>query len=120
MCHECTLTSIKCLLRINKNHIIILLNYGKVLNFIVWFLNVKRFSNISQSVSSVAPSCPTLCDPKHCSFLVLHYLQSLLKLKSIELVMPSNDPNLCCPLLLLSLIFPNIRVFSNELVLCTR
>ena len=63
VCHECTLTSVKCLLCINKNHLIILLNYGKVLNFIVWFLNVKRFSNISQSVSSVAPSCPTLCDP---------------------------------------------------------
>ena len=63
MCHECTLTSIKCLLCINKNHLIILLNYGKVVNFIVWFLNVKLFNNISQSVSSVAQSCPTLCNP---------------------------------------------------------
>ena len=62
---------------------------------------------------SVAKSCLTLCNPMDCSMLgfpVLHYLQSLLKLKSIELVMPSNDPILCCPLLLLSLIFPNIRV----------
>ena len=43
--------------------------------------------------------------------------QSLLKLTSIELVMPSNHFILCCPLLLPS-IFPSIRVFSNESVLC--
>ena len=40
--------------------------------------------------------------------------QSLLKLMSIELVMPSNHLILCCPLLLLPSIFPSIRVFSNE------
>ena len=39
---------------------------------------------------------------------------SLLKLMSIELVMPSNHLILCCPLLLLSSIYPSIRVFSNE------
>ena len=39
---------------------------------------------------------------------------SLLKLMSIELVMPSNHLILCRPLLLLPSIFPNIRVFSNE------
>ena len=44
--------------------------------------------------------------------------QSLLKLMSIESVMPSNHLILCHPLLLLSLIFPSIRVFSNEAVLC--
>ena len=37
---------------------------------------------------------------------------------SIELVMPSNHLILCCPLLLLPSIFPNIRVFSNESALC--
>ena len=42
---------------------------------------------------------------------------SLLKLMSIELVMPSNHLILCHPLLLLSSIFPSIRVFSNESVL---
>ena len=41
---------------------------------------------------------------------------SLLKLMSIESVMPSNDLILCCPLLLLPSIFPSIRVFSNESV----
>ena len=46
--------------------------------------------------------------------------QSLLKLISIELVMPSSHLILCCPLLLLPLIFPSIRVFSNELALHIR
>ena len=42
------------------------------------------------------------------------------KLLSIELVLPSNYLILCCPLLLLHLIFPSIGVFSNESVLCIR
>ena len=42
--------------------------------------------------------------------------RSLLKLMSIESVMPSNNPILCHPLLLLLSIFPSIRVFSNESV----
>ena len=45
---------------------------------------------------------------------------SLLKLMSIESVMPSNHIILCHPLLLPPSIFPSIRVFSNELVLCIR
>ena len=46
--------------------------------------------------------------------------QSLLRLMSIELVMPSNHLILCRPLLLLPSIFPSIRVFSNESALCIR
>ena len=46
--------------------------------------------------------------------------QSLLKLMSIELVMPSNHLILCRPLLLLPSIFPSIRVFSNESVFLIR
>ena len=46
--------------------------------------------------------------------------QSLLKLMSIELVMPSNHLILYYPLLLLPLIFPSVRVFSNESVLHIR
>ena len=46
--------------------------------------------------------------------------RSLLKLMSTELVMPSNHIILCHPLLLLLLIFPSIRVFSRESVLCIR
>ena len=45
---------------------------------------------------------------------------SLLKLKSIESVMPSNHLILCCPLVLLPLIFPSITVFSNESALHIR
>ena len=46
--------------------------------------------------------------------------RSLLKLLSIELVMPSNHLILCRPLLLPPSIFPSIKVFSSELVLCIR
>ena len=46
--------------------------------------------------------------------------QSLLKLTSIELMMPSNHLILCCPLLLLPSTFPSMRVFSNESVLHIR
>ena len=45
---------------------------------------------------------------------------SLLKLISIDLVMPSNHLILCHPLLLLPSVFPSIRVFSNELTLHIR
>ena len=45
---------------------------------------------------------------------------SLLRLMSIESVMPSNRLILCCPLLPLPSIFPSIRVFSNESVPCIR
>ena len=51
---------------------------------------------------------------------VHHQLRSLLKLMSIESVMPSNHLILCHPLLLLPSIFPSIRVFSNESVLRIR
>ena len=46
--------------------------------------------------------------------------QSLLKLTSIESVLPSNHLILCRPPLLLPSIFPSIRVFSNEAALCVR
>ena len=48
------------------------------------------------------------------AFLSITNSQSLLKPMSIESVMPSNHLILCCPLLLLPLIFPSLRVFSNE------
>ena len=46
--------------------------------------------------------------------------RSLLKLMSIESVMPSNHLILCRPFLLLPSIFPSIRVFSSESILCLR
>ena len=50
----------------------------------------------------------------HQAFLSITFSWSLLKLMSIELVMPSNHPVLCHSLLLLPSIFPSIRIFSNE------
>ena len=66
---------------------------------------------------SVAWLCPTLCDPRtaaHQTSRSFTITWSLLKLVSIESVMPSNHLILCHPLLLLPSIFPRIRVFSNE------
>ena len=74
------------------------------------------------SVGSVIQSCPTLCDPwTEASQASLSNInsRSLLKLMSIELVMPANHLILSCPLLLPS-VFPRIRVFSNESVLHIR
>ena len=73
--------------------------------------------------SLVAQSCPTICHP--CTAACQHSMpitnsRSLLKVVSIELVMPSNHRILCHPLLLLTSIFPSIRIFSNESVLCIR
>ena len=73
--------------------------------------------------SAAAQLCLTLCDPMDYSmpgFPVHHQLPKLLKLMSIELVMPSNHLILCRPLLLLPSIFPSIIVFSNESVLHIR
>ena len=56
----------------------------------------------------------------HQTFLSITNSQSLPKLRSIELMMPSNHLILCCPLLLLPSIFPSIRIFSNESVLHIR
>ena len=56
----------------------------------------------------------------HQSSLSITNSQSLRKLMSIESVMPSRHLILCRPLLLLPSIFPSIRVFSNESVLCIR
>ena len=53
-------------------------------------------------------------------FPVHHQLPELAQTVSIELVMPSNHLILCGPLFLLPSIFPIIKVFSNELVLCIR
>ena len=56
----------------------------------------------------------------HQASLSITNSKSLLKLKSIESVMPSNHLILCHPLLLLPSVFPRIRVFSNESVLHIR
>ena len=74
-----------------------------------------QFSSV-QSLSHVQ-----LCDPmNHQASLSITTSWTLLKLMSIESVMPSNHLILCCTLLLLPSMFPNIRVFSNESALRIR
>ena len=84
-------------------------------------LSVKHI--VSYQFSSVAKSRPTLGDPMDCSrpgFLVIINSWRLLKLMSIELVIPTNHLILCHPLLLLPSILPSIRVFYNESALSIR
>ena len=72
--------------------------------------------------SSVAQSCPALCDPMNHStpdLPVHHQLPKSTQPMSIELVMPSNHLILCRPSPPPS-IFPSIRVFSDESALCIR
>ena len=72
---------------------------------------------------SVALPCPTLCNPwtaAHQVSLCFTFSQNLLKLMPIKSVMPFNHLSHWRPLLLLPLIFPSIRVFSNESVLRIR
>ena len=85
-------------------------------------MQVIPYISESAQFSLVTQLRPTLCDPIDCSspgFLVTNS-QSLLKLKSIELAMPSNHLILRRSILLPPLIFPSIRVFSKESVLRIR
>ena len=86
----------------------------------VWI--IRMVSSGSQTCSSVAQSCLTLCDPMDCStpgFPVHHQLPELTQTHVHRVGMPSNHLILCRPLLLPS-IFPIIRLFSNESVLHIR
>ena len=79
--------------------------------------------HISVKFSSIAQLCPTLCNPinvAHQLSLSITNSWRLLKLMSIESVMPSNHFILCCPLLPAPWVIPSIRVFSNESVLHIR
>ena len=83
-----------------------------VFNFIIIKYSLKSLSFVQLFVTPWTAACQ--------AFLSITNSQSLLKLMSIELVMPSNHLTLCHSLLLLPSIFPNIRVFSNESVLHIR
>ena len=72
-----------------------------------------------QSLSCVRLFAAPWSAARHASLSITNS-RSLLKLMSIELVMPSNYLIFCCPLLLLPSIFPIISDFSNELALCIR
>ena len=84
----------------------------------------KRLIHLRESIDvvivqsrSLVPLFRTLWTAAHQAPLSSTISWSLLKLKSIESVMPSYHLILCLPLFLLPSIFPSIRVFSNESVL---
>ena len=79
---------------------------------------ISRFSSV-QSLSRVRLFATPWIAARQASLSTTNS-QSSLKLTSIESVMPSSHLILCRPLLLLSLIPPSIRVFSNESTLCMR
>ena len=75
------------------------------------------------SLSSFSGSFMILCDSMDCStpgFPVYHQFLELAQTHDLPVDLSSNHLILCCPLLLLPLIFPRIRVFSNESVLHNR
>ena len=78
----------------------------------VWVVVVQSLSNVWLFVTPWTATCQASL-----SFTISW---NLFKPISTESVMPSNHLILCLPLLLLPSIFPSIRVFSNELVLCIR
>ena len=90
----------------------------------MWHTGLFALQHVrSSQFSSVAQSCPTLCNPMDCStpgLPVHHQLPEFTQLRSIKSVMLSNHLILCHPLLLLPSIFLSIRVFSNESVLQIR
>ena len=107
--------------------------YGRICLDLVLFLNIWEnsttntsesgvfwiFSSVQFSHSVMSDSAVPRTAARQASLSITNS-QSLLKLVSIEPVMPPNHLILCRPLLLLPLIFPSIRVFSNESVLLIR
>ena len=81
---------------------------------------IEPLGNSVQFSCSVVPDClrPHGLQYRQASLSITNS-RSLPKLTSIELVMSSNHIILCRPLLLPPSVFPSIRVFSNESVLCT-
>ena len=90
------------LLKSNLNHVFLLLQFSSVQLLSCVQLFATPWTAARQASLSITNSW------------------SLLKLMSIQSVMESNHLILCCPLLLLPSILPNIRVFSNESVLHIR
>ena len=83
-----------------------------------WVHSVQSVQSV-QSLSRVQLLVTPWTAARQASLSITNF-RSLLKLLSIESVMPSNHLILCDPLLLLPSIFPSIRVFSNESVLRIR
>ena len=96
-------------------------SYINHLTDLPFFMYVVRTFKQMFSCCCSCCSVTQLCPPLRClAFLSFTISRSLLKLMSIESVMPSNYLILCCPLLLLPSIFHSFRVFSSELTLHIR
>ena len=87
--------------------------------FISFLCKQSGKNEVPRKFSSVAQSCPTLCDPMNRSTPGLPVHHQLPEFTQTH-VMPSSHLILCRPLLLLLPIPPSIRVFSNESTLCRR
>ena len=91
-----------------------------------WYLQDQQEGwrpRLRMSVSSVAQSCLTICDPMNCStpgLPVNHQLPELTQTHVHRVGDAIQHLILCRPLLLLPSIFPSIRIFSNESLLCFR
>ena len=96
----------------NSEHLCNSLDHSDILKSLFVFSSVQSLSHVQLFVTPWTAA--------HQASLSITNTRSLLKLMSIELVMPSNHLILCCPLLLPPSIFPSIRIFSNGLVLCIR
>ena len=107
--------------QIFSNLTVLALN-SKVYNYWIKLFNCQAEGNILQfsSVQSLVSDSETPWTAAHQTSLSMTTSQSLLKLISIELVMPSNHLIFYHPLLLLPSIFPSIRVFSSESILPIR
>ena len=119
------------------NNKVLLYSTGNNIQYILWLTRIeriwkriyiyvqlshfalqKKFSSV-QSLTHVQLFTTPWTTARQASLSITNS-QTLLKLMSIESVMPSNHLILCRPLLLLPSILPNIRVFSNESVLHIR
>ena len=85
---------------------------GSLLLFLIQFSSVQLLSCVQLFATPWIAACQ--------ASLSITNSQSSLRLMSMDSVMPSSHPILCCPLLLLPPIPPSIRVFSNESTLCMR
>ena len=107
-----------------------LYEHWKFLTYIFKNWQVKKYENACRKIDVEQIFCSqslsrvwlfvTPWTAAHQASLSITISRRLLNLMSIESEMPSSHFILCCPLLLLPSIFPSIRVFSNESVLCIR
>ena len=116
-CHSCFILPF---IQHKKSRFSIILKGPRIVRIVIeHWLQLKITSRIQFSCSVMSDFATPWTAARQASLSITNS-QSLLKLISIESVMPSNHLILCRPLLLPPSIFPSIRVFSNESVLHIR